>query len=209
MKSRGISFTIVLIFISLTILASFSRSEEVVYPPWLKPGATIVYYGRLGIGEGVLEATVKWYVKGIDANNIILESTIESTSLRAPISRVFKVSVDTGRILSIDGEDADPNRFFLWIYPPPNVGDMVEIEGIRYRIMRMDNVNASNRVWKCIVANATIDNTCIRGSVVRWYDIETGVQVRAYMKLSLTYKFKGENTTSSAETDLILLSISL
>lgn len=209
MKSRGIAFTIVLMSISLIILTGFGRSEEIAYPPWLKPGVTIVYYGSLVIGEGVLEATVRWYVRGIDANSIILESTIESTSLRTPISRVFRVSVDTGRTLSIDGEDVDPNRFFLWIYPPPNVGDIVEIEGIQYRITRTDHVNASNRVWKCIVANATIDNTCIHGSVVRWYDIETGVQVRAYMKLSLTYKFKGENTTSSAETDLTLLSISL
>ncbi|MEM4461976.1 MAG: hypothetical protein QW695_03805 [Candidatus Bathyarchaeia archaeon] len=208
MKSRGIVFTIILMSISLIILTSFGRSEEIAYPLWLKPGATIVYYGRLGIGEGVLEATVKWYVRNIDANNIILESTIESTSLRTSISRVFSVSVDTGRILSINGEDVDPSRFFLWIYPPPNVGDVVEIEGIQYRITRTDRVNASNRVWECIVANATIDNTCIRGSVVRWYDIETGVQVRVYMKLSFTYKFKGENTTSSAETDLIVLSIS-
>ncbi|MEM2739268.1 MAG: hypothetical protein QXQ29_00490 [Candidatus Bathyarchaeia archaeon] len=210
MRSKDPAFIAAFTLIAFTILTGFGRSEDIAQPSWIKPGATIIYYGSLTIGEeGVLEATVKWSVKNLDADSIELEAVIESANLRTPISRIFKVSIATGKLLSIDADSIDTGRFFLWLYPPPSIGDTVEIEGIPYRVSGLESVNASDRVWRCIVANSTMDYYNIRGVITRWYDTETGIQIKVYMDLSFMYLFKGENTTSSAKADLILLSASL
>ncbi|MCS7112764.1 MAG: hypothetical protein RMJ00_01565 [Nitrososphaerota archaeon] len=209
MRGKDLAFTAAFTLIAFTMLASFSRSENVAHPSWIKPGATVVYYGSLTIGEeGILEATIEWTVKNVDLNSIELEATIESANLRTPISRMFKVSTATGKLLSIDRDNVDVGRFFLWLYPPPSIGGTVEIEGIPYRVSGLESVNASNRIWRCIVANSTLDNYDIRGVITRWYDVETGIQIKVYMDLSFAYLFKGENTTSSAKAALILLSTS-
>jgi len=210
LKNGSLPFIAILTLSAFIILTGFSRSEDIAQPSWIKPGASIVYHGSLSIGgEGVLEATVRWSVKSMDADTITLEACIESSNLRTSISRIFKVSAATGRLLSIDDEIIDTGRFFLWLYPPPDTGDIVEIEGLPYRVSGIESINASNRIWSCIVVNSTVDDPYIRGIATRWYDRETGIQVKVYMNLSFSYIFKGSNTTSSAEADLILVSASI
>ncbi|GEM_PF-2506453 len=210
MKNGSLPFIAILTLTAFIILTGFSRSEDIAQPSWIKPGASIVYHGSLSIGgEGVLEATVRWSVKSMDADTITLEACIESTNLRTSISRIFKVSAATGRLLSIDDEIIDTGKFFLWLYPPPDTGDIVEIEGLPYRVSGIESINASNRIWSCIVVNSTVDDPYIRGIATRWYDRGTGIQVKVYMNLSFSYIFKGSNTTSSAEADLILVSASI
>lgn len=210
LRRKDLAFIAAFTLIAFTILTSFSRSENATQPSWIKPGATVIYYGSLTIGEeGILEATVKWVVRNVDLNSIELEATIESANLRTPISRVFKVSTATGKLLSIDTDNIDMGRFFLWLYPPPSIGGTVEIEGIPYRVSGLESVNASNRIWRCIVVNSTLDTYDIRGVITRWYDVETGIQIKVYMNLSFAYLFKGKNTTSSAKAVLTLLSTSL
>lgn len=213
LRGKNLAFTAIFTMIVFVILISFDRSENTIQPiqpPWIKTGATLTYYGNLTIKDGgVLEATIRWSIKNIDLDTIDLEAVIESTSLRTPILRTFNVSIATGKIISIDDEEVDAGIFFLWLYPQPSIGDIVEIEGIPYRVSGIELVNASNRIWRCVIVNSTLNDYHIHGVVTRWYDVETGIQVKVYMDLSFIYFFKGENTTSSAKADLILVSASL
>lgn len=204
------STLLTILFLALTMMSSYRirYTTQREAPSWLKEGFSATYMGNVTLESQIMEASVTWKIRRIDNGVAVIEERVESDLLRYPLTRVFQVDVDTGELLKLDNESVGGMKAFFWVDPSLEPGERVEIEGVVYTVSKLEEVNASQRVWKCLVVNASVDEPGIRGVVTRWYDSETGIQVKVYMNLDVAYPFKGVNQTVSAVAHLLILKVS-
>ena len=193
---------VVLLFLSMPLLAAFNGFAGVyAIPSWLKPGATIEFQGnstRYYVQMNQMNyvgklANISWTVERVEGGIAFIRQRISPEKERGSLENLFKVDVESRLVLGIDdGMPQNETYAYFWIDTNLREGDFVKVEDMVFSVEPGMPLNVSGNLRETWVLRGNFTSQSVNGTVFRWYDRETGIQLRA--ELNITMKLYGELT---------------
>ncbi|MBS7610439.1 hypothetical protein KEJ36_04495 [Candidatus Bathyarchaeota archaeon] len=170
-------------------------------PSWLKPGATMDYLGnstRYYVQMNQVNyirklANVSWTVEKIENGTAFIRQRVSPEDGGGSLENLFKVDAESRLVLDIDDEPPLNETYaYFWIDANLREGDLIKVEDMVFSVEPGEPLNVSGALRETWVLRGDFTGQSVNGTVFRWYDRETGIQLRA--ELNITMQLYGETT---------------
>ncbi|MEM3018965.1 MAG: hypothetical protein QXO92_01795 [Candidatus Bathyarchaeia archaeon] len=193
---------VALLSISMSLFATTSGLIEAhAASSWLKPGSTVTYLGnstRYYIQMNQVNyvsklANISWTVEKVEDNRAFIRQRVSPKDEKGSLENLFIVHTETRQVLGIDdGAPQNETYAYFWIEAGLREGDLVKVEDMLFSVEPGGLLNVSGASRETWVLKGNFTGQGVNGTVFRWYDRETGIQLR--VELNITMKLYGEIT---------------
>ncbi|MEM2904819.1 MAG: hypothetical protein QW057_05980 [Candidatus Bathyarchaeia archaeon] len=164
---------------------SFTRADSA--PRWLRPGVYVDYEGNVTMRQqgaaSSYTGNMSWTVTGISNGTVFITEKV----FRSPdfLERRYEIEEGSRMVLRIAGEHVENQTTYFWVETNLANGSLVQVENFTFPVVNQETLLVGGLSRPCWVVNGTFNTTAAEGLVTRWYDVETGLLLKAFLHVAL------------------------
>ena len=210
--NMGHSFLITTFLVSLAILTTFGAialKPVGACPTWMVPGFSASYRGICtystagfwGIDSYTREANMSWTVENITEKVVFIRQRVSEKEEPGFLEINFAIDMESRLVLGIDGKEPQEETYtFFWIGTDIRNGSLVRIENQTFLAEPGGLIKVGGTLRDSWALKASLYTQEVNGTIIRWYDKETGIQLLVKYNMTIILDGKPGYLETSVES---------